>query len=177
MSVRKINEWALPFVKQFRTYIDIGAHNGNTSAPLISTFPRIYAFEPNPTTNQLIPATVKMFPYALGDVNKEVVLTIPNNGQNNPEHGSTVRYSTGQQFSVPQRTLDSFEFTNIDLIKIDVEGGELEVCLGGYNTIVKSKPVVMFENKRKQNEKVVDFFTKLGYNIKQHKSDTVAYYE
>ena len=118
-----------------------------------------------------------MFPYALGDVNKEVVLTIPNNGQHNPEHGSTVRYSTGQQFSVPQRTLDSFEFTNIDLIKIDVEGGELEVCLGGYNTIVKSNPVVMFENKRKENEKVVDFFTKLGYNIKQHKSDTVAYYE
>jgi hypothetical protein len=51
------------------------------------------------------------------------------------------------------------------------------VCLGGYNTIVKSKPVVMFENKRKENEKVVDFFTKLGYNIKQYKSDTVAYYE
>ena len=41
----------------------------------------------------------------------------------------------------------------------------------------KKQIVVMFQNKRKQNEKVVDFFTKLGYNIKQHKSDTVAYYE
>ena len=62
-------------------------------------------------------------------------------------------------------------------IKIDVEGGELGVVNGAINTIHKWKPVVMFENKRKENEKVVDFFTKLGYNIKEHKSDTVAYYE
>ena len=177
MSVHKITDWALPYVKKFNTYIDIGAHNCDTSAPLISKFPRIYAFEPNPTTNQLIPSYVKMYPYALGDINKEVVLTIPDNGQNDPRHGSTVRYKTGKQFSVAQKTLDSFDFKNVDLIKIDVEGGELEVCLGGYNTINNWKPVVMFENKRKENEKVVDFFTKLGYNIKQHKSDTVAYYE
>ena len=177
MSVHKITDWALPYVKKCHTYIDVGAHNGDTSAPLVSTFPRIYAFEPNPTTNLLIPATVKMFPYALGDKNKEVVLTIPNNGENNPEHGSTVRFKTGKQFSVAQRTLDSFEFDHVSLIKIDVEGGEMEVCLGAYNTIDKWKPVILFENKRQENKKVVDFFTDLGYNIKQHKSDTVAYYE
>ena len=99
MSVHKITDWALPYVKKCHTYIDVGAHNGDTSAPLVSTFPRIYAFEPNPTTNLLIPATVKMFPYA-GDKNKEVVLTIPNNGGNNPEHGSTVPSQTGNNFPV-----------------------------------------------------------------------------
>ena len=38
------------------------------------------------------------------------------------------------------------------------------------------EPVVLFENKE-QNEKVVDFSRQIGYNIKEHKSDTVAYYE
>ena len=78
-----------------------------------------------------------------------------------------------KHFSVTQKTLDSFEFKHVDLIKINVEGGELGVVNGAINTIHKWKPVVLFE----QNEKVVDFFAKLGYNIKEHKSDTIAYYE
>ena len=46
----------------------------------------------------------------------------------------------------------SFEFKHVDLIKINVEGGELGVVNGAINTIHKWKPVVLFENKRKQNE-------------------------
>ena len=177
-EAHKITNWAIPYCKKFNTYIDIGAHNGDTSTPFVTQFARVYAFEPNPTTNTLIPSTVRMFPYALGEKNIETVLTIPNNGYNDPRHGSTTRYELGaRHFSVTQKTLDSFEFTNVDLIKIDVEGGELGVVNGAINTIHKWKPVVLFENKRKQNEKVVDFFRQIGYNIKEHKSDTVAYYE
>ena len=173
-EANKIINWAITYCKKFNTYIDVGAHNGDTSTPFISKFARVYAFEPNPTTNTLIPATVRMFPYALGDKNMEVVLTIPNNGLNDPRLGSTTRYELGaKHFSVTQKTLDSFEFKHVDLIKINVEGGELGVVNGAINTIHKWKPVVLFE----QNEKVVDFFAKLGYNIKEHKSDTIAYYE
>ncbi len=38
MSIKKINDWAMPYVKQFRTYIDIGAHDGDTCIDLVDTF-------------------------------------------------------------------------------------------------------------------------------------------
>ncbi|MBR19579.1 MAG: hypothetical protein CMA64_05485 [Euryarchaeota archaeon] len=179
MSVHKITQWALPYCKKFHTYIDVGAHNGDTSVPFITKFARVYAFEPNPTTNQLIPASVKMFPYALGDVEMENVLIIPDNGFNQNTHGSTTRFRHGgiRQYSCTQKTLDSFEFSDVSLIKIDVEGGELGVVKGAVNTIVNWKPVVMFENKQGKNNLVVDFFRDLRYNVKKYKSDWIAWYE
>ena len=50
MSVRKIKEWAWPFIKNFRTYIDIGALDGDTSAPFVKDFKKVIAFEPSPLT-------------------------------------------------------------------------------------------------------------------------------
>tara|TARA_B100000242_G_C42771438_1_gene359268 strand:- start:115 stop:588 length:474 start_codon:yes stop_codon:yes gene_type:complete len=157
MSEYKINEWALPKLKQFRTYIDIGAGNGDKTLPYVKKFKRVYAFEPNPKSNQLIPNSIKMFPYKLGDVEKETVL-----------------YTDGgkQQFSVTQKTLDSFVFVYIDLIKVDVGKSELDVLMGSVNTIVKWHPVVIF-----RNDLVVDFFKELRYNIKKHDSDWIAWYE
>lgn len=179
MSIKKINDWALPHVKQFRTYIDIGAHDGDTCIDFVDKFKRVYAFEPNPESIKDIPDTIKKFPFALGNKKEELVLTIPDNGYNNNEHGSIVRHQSGiRQYSVSVKTLDGFEFKEVDLIKIDVEGMELQVLEGAIHTIMKWRPVVLFENKRSRyNKKLVDFFNEISYNIKIYKSDTVAYYE
>jgi len=179
MSIEKINEWALPHVNQFRTYIDIGAHNGDTCIDLVDTFQRVYAFEPNPESIKDIPDTIKKFPFALGNKKEALVLTIPDKGYNNNKHGSIVRHQSGiRQYSVSVKTLDGFEFKEVDLIKIDVEGMELEVLEGAIHTIMKWRPVVLFENKRSRyNKKLVDFFNEISYTIKVYKSDTVAYYE
>tara|TARA_B100000927_G_scaffold284344_1_gene273119 strand:- start:1473 stop:2012 length:540 start_codon:yes stop_codon:yes gene_type:complete len=179
MTVKRINDWAIPYVKNFRTYIDIGAHNGDTCVDFVNKFKRIYAFEPNPETIIKIPNTIKKFPFALGNKREERVLTIPDNGKNDNRHGSIVRHVSGlRQYSVSVRTLDGFEFKEVDLIKIDVEGMELEVLEGSTHTLMNWKPVVFFENKRSRyNDKLVDFFKEIHYNIKVYKSDTVAYYE
>ena len=179
MSIKKINDWAMPYVKQFRTYIDIGAHDGDTCIDLVNTFQRVYAFEPNPESIKAIPDTIKKFPFALGNKKEELVLTIPDNGYNNNKHGSIVRHQSGiRQYSVSLKTLDGFEFKEVDLIKIDVEGMELQVLEGSMQTLMKWRPVVLFENKRSRyNKKLVDFFNEINYNIKVYKSDTVAYYE
>lgn len=179
MSIKKINDWAMPYVKQFRTYIDIGAHDGDTCIDLVNTFQRVYAFEPNPESIKAIPDTIKKFPFALGNKKEELVLTIPDNGYNNNKHGSIVRHQSGiRQYSVSVKTLDGFEFKEVDLIKIDVEGMELQVLEGSMQTLMKWRPVVLFENKRSRyNKKLVVFFNEINYNIKVYKSDTVAYYE
>ena len=98
-----------------------------------------------------------MFPYKLGDIEKETVLYT--------DKGT-------QQFSVTQKTLDSFVFVYIDLIKVDVGNTELDVLMGSVNTIVKWHPVVIF-----RNDLVVDFFKELRYNVKKHDSDWIAWYE
>ena len=122
MTVKKINDWAIPYVKNFRTYIDIGAHDGDTCIDFVDKFKRVYAFEPNPESILKIPNTIKKFPFALGNKREERVLTIPDNGYDNNKHGSIVRHVSGlRQYSVSVRTLDGFEFKEVDLIKINVE--------------------------------------------------------
>ena len=63
-------------------------------------------------------------------------LILPNNGKNLAAHGSVTRYSSGiKTFPVSMKTLDSYNFTNVDFIKIDVQGAELDVFKGGSKTL------------------------------------------
>lgn len=180
MSLKKINQWALPHIKSFRTYIDVGANNGDTAIPFLDTFKHLIAFEPNPNTFEQIPESIEKYNVALTDYIGTTTLVVPDS-TNNPEHGSIAKRRmenwTGDSFTVMTCTLDSYNFTEVDFIKIDVEQGELEVIKGAVQTIEKYKPVIMFENKRNENDSVIDILKDLGYNIIKHKSDTVAYYE
>ena len=47
--------------------------------------------------------------------------------------------------TVQLRTLDSYGFTDVDIIKIDVEGHEFDVVQGAEQTILKYQPVVQLE--------------------------------
>ena len=44
------------------------------------------------------------------------------------------------------KSLDSFNFQNVSLIKVDVEGAERLVFLGAKATIRKFKPAIIFES-------------------------------
>ena len=46
---------------------------------------------------------------------------------------------------IKSRTLDSYEFDQLDFIKIDVEWFELRVLQGAENTIRKHKPIIYIE--------------------------------
>lgn len=180
MSTRKINLWAIPYIKYFKTYIDVGANNGDTSIPFLNKFERIIAFEPNPNTFAQIPKPIEKYNVALADFFGTTNLVIPSS-TNNPEHGSIASRRmanwNGDTFTVNVTTLDSYNFEDIDFIKIDVEQGELEVIKGAMKTIEKYKPVIMFENKRNENDKVIDILKDMDYSIIKHKSDTVAVFD
>jgi len=181
MSERKIREWALPYVKNRRTYIDVGACDGDTTDPFIKDFERVVAFEPNPSVFNKISDDADKYNLGLGDQELVLEIVLPN-GVEYPEHGSITRFNTEEWKDRPRvkvtiKRLDDFNFTNVDFIKIDVEHYEMNVCLGAEQTIKKYKPVVMFENKRNEADHVLAWFEDLGYKIDKRKSDTVAYYE
>ena len=47
--------------------------------------------------------------------------------------------------TVQLKTLDSYNFKDVDIIKVDVEGHEFDVVLGAEQTILKYQPVVQLE--------------------------------
>ena len=180
MSERKIREWALPHVTNFRTYIDVGAGSGDTTFPFSQEFKTVYGFEPNPDYTLEDLGNVRFFKIALSDKAGTAELRLVENFAT-LEHGSIAprRNSewNGRIYRVPTLTLDSYNFEDVDLIKIDVEQGELEVINGALETIQKYKPVIIFENKRNENDVVITILEGLGYNTQKYKSDTVAWFE
>ena len=69
--------------------------------------------------------------------------------------------------------LDKFNFDSVDLLKIDVEGHELQVVKGAEQTIKKCRPLIIleisFENKildkeiSKQHTTALDLTLSYGY--------------
>lgn len=84
-------------------------------------------------------------------------------------------------------TLDSFQFDKIDLIKIDVEGHELNVIKSGEQTILKYKPVILFECWDNESEhwngipntgiELMNYMKLLGYEINKIHIDGDDNYE
>ena len=72
--------------------------------------------------------------------------------------------------SVPARTIDSYNFKDVDAIKIDVEGSELLVIEGAIDTIDRCRPSVQVEIVPKQcnafgydPQALYDFFARRDY--------------
>jgi FkbM family methyltransferase len=98
--------------------------------------------------------------------------------QDHPEHGghnfavyNDTQVKKSQHIvQVPARTIDSYDFEDVDAIKIDVEGSELFVIEGAEKTIDKYRPSVQVEIVPKQcsqygyqPQDLYDFFAKRDY--------------
>jgi FkbM family methyltransferase len=182
MSERKIKDWAWPYIKNFRTYIDIGASTGTTSSPFINSFEKIYCFEPNPNSFKELSKFSELIchNYALGNTNEKKLLVM-NTTTQNPEHGSlsdirTEGWDKTETYEVEIKRLDDFKFNFVDFIKIDTEQYELEVIQGALKIIKKHKPTIFFENKRGEADQVILLLLDLGLTVKKWKSDTIAFY-
>jgi len=87
--------------------------------------------------------------------------------------GKPIKRNEGyERVSIDQHTLDSYEFDDVDIIKIDVEGYELLVLEGATDTIQRNRPVVQVECVDIQPrafgrtiQELMDFFTDRDYVI------------
>ncbi|MGC9166518.1 MAG: FkbM family methyltransferase [Thermoplasmata archaeon] len=78
--------------------------------------------------------------------------------------------TAGNGKTIETRTLDSFNFDKVDLIKIDVEGLELSVLDGTRETIGKFHPKIILETHTKElYKKSIEFLKDFNYNLKFNK--------
>lgn len=178
-SIRLSNDyWDMPAhhkINQFlidnAIILDIGANIGSHTLYWAKErqAKKIYSFEPfkrmfdilkkNIELNSL-EDTVTIFNVGLSD---EVVHASPNVVfEGNLGGTSFVKNNSGESLLKP---LDSFEFEEkIDLVKIDVEGHEVQVLKGAVNTLKKHRPIIVIETFTNKAA-VDDILSKLGYRL------------
>lgn len=138
--------------EQRRMFVDVGSHVGTWSWNFSHWFKQIEAFEPVADhrecflLNVAVP-NVTLHPFALGERPGHVAIRVD-------------PFSTGGSFvqgkgDVEMRTLDSFNFVDVDCIKLDNEGFEEFALRGALDTIARCRPTICVEQKR-------DFPVKFG---------------
>ena len=63
------------------------------------------------------------------------------------------------------KTIDSFNFQNVDYIKLDIQGYELPALHGAKNTILKHKPTINIEQKAGTSTAAQEYLKTLGASI------------
>ena len=128
--------------------VDVGSHVGFWSKDFTELFNHTYAFDPMPIVREcyeknITKSNYTLYPYGLGSVNQKIkVLYYPE------ETGNTHASNEGN-YEIEVRTLDSFNLEDIDYIKVDAEGYEIQVVNGAKNLIEKYKPFIHIEAKKK----------------------------
>ena len=159
---RKLNKFFIHNeVEQRRVAIDVGASYGFVTEYLSQSFDEVKSFEIVPQIRQCLEINVndremdnvEVFPYGLSNEEKTIDIWF------NPlytGHSSAYMNSDinreGDTIECEVRTLDSFQFENVDFLKIDVEGAELDVLRGGMNTIETHRPIITTEHSQQTPE-------------------------
>ncbi|WP_158802903.1 FkbM family methyltransferase [Acidisoma sp. L85] len=149
-------------------FVDVGANVGAYSLGLTSAIGsqgKIYAFEPQRIIFNMLAGTMALngvtnvfcHNIALGE--REDLIEIPQFDYDKSLNFGSIEFGPQQKEALSQTrgknpekieyvrlaTLDSFEFTNVNLLKIDAEGMEMQILEGANQTISNCRPVMYIE--------------------------------
>jgi FkbM family methyltransferase len=181
--------------------LDIGANLGTFCVPLAQKIPQLkfHAFEPQRIVNYQLCANiiinsldnVHAYEFALSNEDANIELTMPDYAKETNigafsidaevrknEYECTTVNKTDKIQLFP---LDLLAFSNVKLIKIDVEGHELEVLRGGIETIkANNYPPIIFEAwtwkpwYQEKRKALFDYLEGHGYKIEQLGDNNLA---
>lgn len=193
-----------------KNFIDIGANVGTYTMILAPIFNHTYAFEPNKHIYNIMCGNMALYNLSdkttlinmgLSDKEEELKYNLYDElGGNNTftkddsndisqvfEHGyDMVKNDYRHTERLKVKTLDSFNIQNVGLIKIDVEGFELNVLKGAVKTIEQSNyPTLIIEswNVEKKDTKelaeaketlrldLFNFIMAMGYKLDNNYND------
>jgi FkbM family methyltransferase len=79
--------------------------------------------------------------------------------------GQPIDYSEAKTVAIRKMTLDGLGFPRVDLIKIDIEGMEMEALEGAQATIEKSHPILLVESVKAGGDRLRPWLEQRGYKI------------
>ena len=139
--------------------LDIGANIGNHSLHFSERFSHVMAYEPNPITYKLLEANtmtvnnIETFNIALSDKSGTAMMTYSNENMGGATLLAQGTSPNTKTITARVSTLDKTitDTSNISMIKIDVEGLENNVLLGGKEFFASgARPVILFEQNKDQ---------------------------
>lgn len=163
------------------TFVDVGANVGAISLVMAKAAPkgRVFAIEPGPflckrlrqnlALNKSLVHIVRVLELGVSDKPGELFWNEDSNNRGN----AGLLENTG--LAVPVTTLDKIikdeGLTQLDFVKIDVEGMELEVIKGAQNAIASLRPIIYYETLEPFREargfdlytQIFNLLTPLGY--------------
>jgi FkbM family methyltransferase len=159
--------------------LDIGANIGTTSIHFANQNPSavIHSFEPNKIIYDVLRNNIRLstlnnintYNFGLGNSSETLYLEIQYEG--NP--GSAQISDEPGANPVSIKKLDELdEITKFSMIKMDVEGYELQVLLGGLNKISENRPKMILEffngfelENSGRNKQLLDLLLSMSYHL------------
>ena len=132
-----------PYLNQRRVAVDIGAHVGYWSRRLVNDFEYVYAFEAELEHAQCLKLNVEADNFEMHNIAVSDRLGTVNFTRNIDNSGMSHVSDQGEEIFCQR--LDHWHLENLDLIKIDVEGHELQVLQGAAANILRNRPVLFVE--------------------------------
>jgi len=84
---------------------------------------------------------------------------------NNEFIGQPIDYSDSKLVPVQKLALDDLKLTRLDLIKIDVEGMEMEALEGARQSIERCRPVLLIEQIKSGRDQLRAWLAERGYEV------------
>jgi FkbM family methyltransferase len=168
----------LSHVVEGSVVVEVGANIGCDTVALarkVGSTGRVFAFEPQRIIYQMLCANLAINGIwnvlaeraALGSA--PGLLRVPPVDYSKPGNFGGVALQDQGAEPVQVLTLDAYQLERCDLIKIDVEGMELEVLKGAAGTISRTRPAIYCENDREEKSPaLIGFLRALDYALYWH---------
>ena len=162
--------------KKFRTVLDIGAWCGTWSKALEPYAKKVIAFEPDRVHFSCLEknCTINCTPRNEAVGAKEGMISLSNDN-------FTQAKRVVSEGSIKMIAIDDLAYEQVDLIKIDVEGYEMEVLKGAKRTLTNTQYLMIeLNNNTKKygssNTDVESYLRDIGYKVLiEHWPDKVFY--
>ena len=168
-------------------FVDIGANMGAYSFGLRRYCSTVHAFEPQRIIYNMMCGSVALNGWfnvfchnvALGrstgmievpqfDYNKTLSFGSIEFGDKQIEPLAQERkYNPLRTEFVPLRMLDEYNLQRIDVMKIDVEGMELDVLTGASRTITRCRPIMLVEHGKSNKDVLRTVLESMGYVVEE----------
>lgn len=165
------------FIRPGGTVIDVGANIGDLTVPMslaVGDAGKVFAIESHAENFNVLCANL-----ALNGIRNTRPINAFVAATADVETGSTLwgkHAYVSERWSPPFLALDDLPLEGCDLIKVDVDGNELQVLESGAMQIERLRPVLYFENEdRERSPALCEFVMRtLGYELYFHPAPVIT---